>query len=384
MLETLKKRSRSSNLIRAIVSIIVAVALFAFTKFALFDVITGPAKLDITADPATYEGKYVSIDAEFFLNDYVEHTTTTKKKYGGSTTRVDGHSYLAFQTVDDYENQMSTWYFYSVYMDKDEQSSMYTLIDQAWACLEDEEGTTAPPEPLTVKGTWTKMDSQMERYYRESLAELGVTEGEYDIFYFYNLDTSKLGGQDIIFFWVLSAIAVAALLYCVLCVLGLFNHSYIKEINKYLQKDTSASMAAIEQDFNSAHVIGKDLWIGRKWTIYMTGASANILSNKDLIWGYYFQRTGRNSVSEMRLFSKDKKASHISLSEKSTMEALKYYAAEQPQMVVGYTSELDKMYSKDFGSFLNLKYTPAMTAAAADSSYGYAEPYPSTSSTPDI
>ena len=384
MLETLKKRSRSSNIVKAVVSIIIAVGILAFTKFAAFDVITGPTKLDITADPTSYEGKYVSIDAEYFFFDFVEHTTTTKKKYGGSTTRVDGHSYIAFQSVDDYEAQTSTWYFYSVYMDKDEQSAMYDRIDQAWAFWEDESNTTAPPEPLPVKGTWTKMDAQMERYYREGLADLGVTEGELDKFYFYNLDTSKLGGLDIPLFWVLTAVTVGAFLFFLLSVAGIFNNSYIKNINKYLQTDTSASMASIEQDFGTAHTIGKDLWIGRKWTIYMSGSSAYILSNKDLIWGYYYQRTGRNSVSEMRLFSKDKKSSHISLSEKNTMEALKYYAAEQPQMVVGYTSELDKMYSKDFSNFLNLKYTPAMAAATADTGFGYSDPYTSTSSTPDI
>ncbi len=57
---------------------------------------------------------------------------------------------------------------------------------------------------------------------------------------------------------------------------------------------------------------------------------------------------------------------------------------QQTQMVVGYTSELDKMYSKDFSNFLNLKYTPAMAAATADTGFGYSDPYTSTSSTPDI
>ena len=121
MLETLRKKARTSNIWRIVISVIVIVVLLAVTKFAIFDVITGPTELDITADPASYEGKYVTIDAEFFLYDYVEHTTTTTKKYGGSTTTTNGYSYLTFQSVDDYEKGASVWYFYSIYLNKKRQ-----------------------------------------------------------------------------------------------------------------------------------------------------------------------------------------------------------------------------------------------------------------------
>ena len=44
MLETLRKKSRKSNIIRVILSVIAVVALLAISKFAIFDVITGPYK----------------------------------------------------------------------------------------------------------------------------------------------------------------------------------------------------------------------------------------------------------------------------------------------------------------------------------------------------
>ena len=105
MVETLRKKAKKSNMLRVIFSVIGVVILLAVTKFAIFDVLTGPTKLDITQDPATYEGKYVTIDAEYFLYDYIEHTTTTTRKYGGSTTNTNGYSYLVFQSVDDYEKE---------------------------------------------------------------------------------------------------------------------------------------------------------------------------------------------------------------------------------------------------------------------------------------
>ena len=55
MLDILKKKSRKSLTIRAIISIVVVIGLLALTKFAIFDVITGPAELDVTVDPAQYE-----------------------------------------------------------------------------------------------------------------------------------------------------------------------------------------------------------------------------------------------------------------------------------------------------------------------------------------
>lgn len=359
MLETLRKKAKKSNIWRISLSVIGVVILLAITKFAIFDVITGPTRMDITADPSTYEGKYVTIDSDFFLYDYIEHTTTTTKKYGGSTTSTDGYSYIAFQWIDDYENNSSTWYFYSVFLKKDRQQEMNSKIEQAFAYLTDETGQTAPPEPVTVTGVWNKMDSQTERYFRESLAELNITETDYDLFYFYELDTKNIGGMNALLFWVLMAAAALLIVFAILSAVGLFSDSYSKAIQQYLQKDSSVSMATIEEDFNQAQLIGSDVWVGKRWTIYMHGNKAKILANKDLVWGYYFRRTGRNSVSEMRLFTREKNMFGISLSEASTQEALKIYAAEQPHMVIGYTKELEKMYNKDFNAFLGLRYNSA-------------------------
>ncbi|MDE6895688.1 MAG: hypothetical protein K2P43_05825, partial [Lachnospiraceae bacterium] len=53
----------------------------------------------------------------------------------------------------------------------------------------------------------------------------------------------------------------------------------------------------------------------------------------------------------------------ISLSEELTREALQYYGEEQPQMIIGYDAELERMYQKNFPAFLELKYNPAMKEA---------------------
>ena len=53
---------------------------------------------------------------------------------------------LVFQSVADYENQESVWYFYSIYLNKSRQSEMDVKIQQTFDYLNDETGTVAPPE----------------------------------------------------------------------------------------------------------------------------------------------------------------------------------------------------------------------------------------------
>lgn len=368
MLDVLKKKSRKSLTIRAIISIAIVIGLLALTDFAVFDVITGPTELDITAQPERYEGKYVTIDAQNFLTDYVEHTTTTTNtKTGSRSTSVDGNSYIVFNAVDDYENGFSVWYYYSIYMKKDLKTQIYGLIDDTWNYWADETNTVAPPAKLKVTGTWTKLEPQLERYYKETLEEMGIVESDYDVVYLYTIDTSKLGGQSVGFFWACMVAALLLLIYFIINIAGIFSSKYAGNINKYLHNNPSVSLAAIEADFSQAHLVGKKAWVGRKWTVYIEGPKADILSNKELVWGYYFKQTGKYSSSQLRVFNKDKKMFSINLSESEAHEALKYYAEEQPHMVVGYTKELETSFQKNFTEFLNLKYNPAIQAEEVDS-----------------
>lgn len=47
-------------------------------------------------------------------------------------------------------------------------------------------------------------------------------------------------------------------------------------------------------------------------------------------------------------------------------KALKFYGEEQPQMVIGYSKELETCYQKNYDQFLNIKYNPAKNMEQAD------------------
>lgn len=363
MFETLRKRARKTYMWRAGLSLIAVVIILAATKGAIFQLAAGMGGMDITASPEACEGKPVVLDAEFFVVDYVEHTTTTVRDSGSRSTSTNGNSYIAFQSVYENGDEYSVWYFYSLYMKNSKTDMMYEKIEETWEYLNDETGTAMPPAPVKVVGTWSRMEPAMEKYYMDTMSELGIEEGDYDKIYLYTLDTGKLGGVNAMLFWALMAGCVLLIFWFIASVIGCFRKTYEKEIHKYLQKNTAFSIGEIEGDFTTAHPIGKDVWVGKKWTVYMSGPSAKIVQNHDLVWGYYFKRTGKNSVSQMQLYTADKKSIYISLSEELTKEALRYYGEEQPQMIVGYDSELEKMYQKNFPAFLDLKYNPAMKEA---------------------
>lgn len=363
MFETLRKRARKTYLWRVGLSLVGLIIILVATNGAIFQLAAGMGGMDITASPETYEGRAVILDAEFFVTDYVEHTTTTVRDSGSRSTSTDGNSYIAFQSVQNDGEEYSTWYFYSLYMKNSKTDMLYEKINETWEYLNDESGATAPPAPIKVMGTWSRMEPAMERYYTETMNELGIEEGDYDRIYLYTLDTGKLGRVNPYLFWALMAGCVLLIGWFAASVIGCFRKTYEKEIHKYLQKNTAYSIGEIEGDFTTAHPIGKDVWVGKKWTVYMSGASAKIVQNHDLVWGYYFRRTGKNSVSQMQLYTSEKKSIYISLSEELTREALQYYGEEQPQMIIGYDAELERMYQKNFPAFLELKYNPAMKEA---------------------
>ena len=363
MFDTLRKRARNTYMWRMILCIAGTAIILAVTKGAVFELAGSMKGMDITAGPETYEGKAVMLDAEFFVSDYVEHTTTTVRESGSRSTSTDGSSYIAFQSVYNDGDEYSTLYFYSIYMRKSKEDMLYDKIDETWNFLMDESGKTSPPAPVRAMGTWSKMEPAMESYYMDTIREIGIEESEYDKIYLYTLDTGHLGGLNVYLFWGLMGVAILLTFWALTSLIGFFRRTYEKEIHKYLKKNTSCSPGEIEADFTTAHPVGKDIWIGRKWTIYMSGAKARILRNQDLVWGYYFEQTGRGYVSQMKLFTVKKGMICISLSEALTREALLHYADEQPQMVVGYSEELAQLYYRNFPAFLDLKYNPAIKEA---------------------
>ena len=372
MLETLKSYTKKSCIIRIVLMAVIVIGCLAFTRFAIFRVIMGPVKIDMTEDPSKYEGKWVTMDVDFVLTDYVTHSTKTTYQSGGSTTSTDGYSYIAFYPVDDYVSMTSTWYYYSFYMAKKDSSRADSLLDKTYAYYGDQTGTVARPQPITVTGTWTALDGQMLRYYEETLTkDMGYEEDAYNIFLRYTLQSDKIGGVSWGVSIVLNVVAAGALIWGILQAIKLFSNGTEKALEAFISKNPGTSMSHIEADFTAAHKVGNEkVWVGKNWTIYLTGPKVHIFANKNAVWAYYYRRTGRNSVSELRVFMKGENNHFISMSEANAHEVLGQYSNEQPHMVLGYSADLEKTYKKNFQEFLNIKYNPAQQQDPFNNGFG--------------
>lgn len=358
MLNTLKKYTKRNNILMIAVGIIAIVLCFVFTKFAVFDLIQGPQTIDLTADPSQYEGKWVKLDVDYIIADYVEHYTETTRKYGGTSRTTDGNSFICFYAVDDYIHMTSNWYYYSLYVPKGKQDPFYQLIDDTIEYWKDTTGTVAKPEAITVQGTWEKLDGKLKQYYLETLTEdLGMEEDEDDIFLLYTINTDHIGGVEPFDLYLGMGIALLALIFVIVEIVKLCGNGFSKPIRNYLQEHPELDISAIEMDFSMGQQIGKTkVWVGKRWTVYVAGTKARLWDNQEIVWAYYYRQRGRSGVSQLRAFPLEGKMQCINLSEKDAKQILDIYSNEQPHMVVGYSDELQKLYNKDRQAFLNLKY----------------------------
>lgn len=322
----------------------------------------------MTEDPAKYEGKWVTTNIEFLMTDYVEHYTETTYESGAKSTSTDGNSYIAFYSEGDPTVTLPIWYFYSVYLTKSNQEWTDKLMDETWEYWNDVTGEVPLPEPVKVTGTWEKLDGQILNYYLETLEDdMGMVEGPDNIFNCYTIATNKIGGVTQSMIIMFMVVALIALIYIIIQVVKLCGKGYAKAIDEFIAKHPGTNISYIESDFAAARRIGKEkVWIGRNWTIYVTGTKVHIFANGEAIWAYYYRRTGKNAVSQMQVYVLNDKTHYINLSESQTQEAMGYYAAEQPQMVLGYTPDLQKLYKSNLQEFLNLKYTPARQQMSQD------------------
>lgn len=357
MLEILKKKSSKSAFTRIIISIIIIVGCLLITKFSVIDFIKGGTKLAGDFDPAALEGEYVSFDAKYLVEEYVEHTSTNTDTNKTTTT---GNSYIVYDYDDDV--------YFGIYLPYSDQSTAYKLIDESWAWMAGEIDDVSTS--ITVEGTWTPLTGELLTYYDETAALLFDT-ADLDFVLPYYIDSDSINGVSFSTFYILMVIFIIAVIYLIYTIARFLGGSYDKAIKKYLTANPSISLANIEADFMAATVVN-GIRIGKNWTVYITGTRANIFSNRDIVWAYYYKRTGRNSLSQINAYTIQKDTITIPVSESCANQILDLYATEQPHMVTGFSADLEKTYKKDFPAFLNMKYNQAVAAEQYDAVAAFA------------
>lgn len=353
MLEVLKKRVARNLFWRIILSAIVIGGLLIYCGKPLLLLVQGPTPITAGMDYDAAKDTYVSFDAAYVIDEYVrqsEKNTETQKE------TLKNISYFVYFEEDGY--------FFGIELPSSKEEEMEQYMEDTYRWLDGEiEEVSAFKH---VAGTWKELTGQRLQYYQEQISD-DLGEEFLEIALPYYIDSSAVGNRSLVSLYVCLAGLALALLALLWNVIRFCTGSTQKKIKKYLSANQTVSMEHIEADFASAQAISKTLWVGRRWTYNVAGLSAEILENRSLVWGYYYRRTGRYSESTLRLYDTSRKMHGLSASEKEAMAALHVYEQQQPHMVLGYKKELEKMYQKDYQSFLNLRYNrPAEDFSAFD------------------
>lgn len=357
MKETLKKHATKSFIIRTTVVAVILIVSLIFTKVGMIPLLFGGTQIDGTADFDALEGKQVSFDANYICAEYVRRTSTDTDTHRTTLTHV---GYIVW----DYDNDV----MFGVYLPASESSKLDDMIDETWEWLDYEIKEVS--STLHIDGTLRKMEGQELQYFEETIDELLYEEAK-EMVRYYTIDTTQINGLEKGWLAVISAVDMWALIYFIWSLISYLTQGYYRAIKKFLDANPSIQESRMDADFASAVLFQKKIWVGKEWTVYIKGMKAYLMENRKQVWAYYYQRTGRYSVSQIRFFDRDKKNRNIDIPHKMYEEMLKVYQDRQPQMVLGYDKDWEKMYKKNFEEFLNLRYNKVISQVQTEDTYGY-------------
>lgn len=355
MLEEARKQCKKSAKTRIIVCLVLIVIGMAAPLLAPIQFLLGPKKLsgktDLNYD--SYKNKYVEFDIEYVFDYYVETTTKTTKNGKVVSSKKTSYGYVVYNWDDNT--------CFAVELPVKYDDTMNDIMDET---VEYFYYGTKPKTTLKVKGTFEVLKGQELTYYKETLKDLeDAIPGITDASVMYKLTADTVNGIKTDFVYLIY-VAVAILIIVILyTVIRMKTGAADSKLKKFLTANAGITEEQVGSDMNSATRIGKTVWAGKRFTVWTVGLYMYIINNKNLVWAYYFQRTGRNAVSQVRTFNKDHKMVAINLSKELSNQLLSAYQETQPQMVLGYKKELEKQYNKDFSGFLNLRYNQAQNAA---------------------
>lgn len=346
MLEELKKRYQKYTLKKTVICVIIAIALLAVSKFGIFTIFKGPIELTGEWNPEELEGKYVTLEVDWVLATFAEETSTNTKTNVTTTTSV---CYIG----EYYHEPTNFGMFYGIKVSNGNREGLEEILNQVY-----DDAVNEVSGRQRITGTLEKMNGEMLQYYDEVIEEVfGAEYLGYAVPY--AIMDEEVKGVDIVLVYLLSSFAAIALIVAVLGLLGMVTGKHDKYMKKFLESHPRVSMTGLEADFSHGKRIGKKIIAGRKYTFYQSGPCMKVVEQKDIIWAYYFSRSGRYSQSLVRTFNIRKEQVDINASKADAEELLQYYATNAPQMVVGYDKELEKCYKKEFEVFLSYRYKQA-------------------------
>ncbi len=350
MLSLLKKKGKRLALSRTLIIFLAIAGYLFYSDFALLKFLSGPIPLE-EISVADYKNQYVITEMSLSLGAYMDTVSTDADTKISTTVNSD---YL----IPTNENKLM-----GVSLTKAELETANQIVNETYDWLN--EVIEYPSTTLEIKGTIQEIPADEWFYLKSFMEYLQYPPEEIDAwatpYVIKHGNIGKLNKNAVIFSAVLAA---AMLLFAVYTLARAFTGSYQKSITNYLDINPAVSLKTLESDFAGAALVGKEIWVGNRWMIYLDGATAKIADNKETVWAYFREHTVINrgipqKYLSVELFDINKKQRTVKVKKKADAdEILQLLAENHSHIVIGYSTELENCFKKEFDKFLTISYSP--------------------------
>ena len=301
----------------------------------------GAKPLTAETDLSDMVGKYVSWEAKYPVDEYMETTKTTKVNGVSAGTKKDRSSWLVLD--EDWGICLSIEIPYKRY---DE------MVDQAEAFYDAlEQNKEFPTTGLKVSGTLEILEGEDLSYFKSVARHLDLDMDTV----VYHISDGRIHGESLSNIYGITAFGSMFILLAMFILVKTLKDSPKKLIKEYLTANPSVTMADLENDFSCARNLGKVI-IGMKWT-FSAKLNKLLLDNSQIIWVHTGSKRYKQSISFYVWWEMvDGSTQQVSLSSaKKCTEVMEYYNRFS-HILTGNSSEYAYLLRDDREALLNLKY----------------------------
>lgn len=351
-MKQLKKKSLKSILPLLILFWgIAAFGLYSGISGLITNYITEPTPMESVDFSGDIEGLYVSGPVYVIYDWYCE-------EYEGSKT-----------TAREYIIDADEQYYICLLADNaSEMADANKLMEATYAYYDGEDdGTLIYESQYEIKGTIKKIPSESLDYLHEFIGWNEMDSATRATFLPYYIDVNNLGSGE------MDSVIAATVVGVLFLVIGLvffimwLKGSYQKSIKKYIESSASPDMAKERVEYflaNTEEING--LRYNRDFICGNQNGTIAFGEMSKLCWVYlhttthkrYFITVGKSYALMLGFTDGSIQAAGMK-NEKIARDHMQQLSAICPQVVFGYSDDLEKMFRKDMSGFLNLRYNQA-------------------------
>lgn len=344
------KKLRMGQIMDSLWIILVCLAMggFMFWKMGpgLVTLIKGTEPLTAEKELSEMEGRYVTWEVAYPVDEYMETTKTTKvngvstggpKKYRSSWIVIDGDRGICLSVevpAKRFDEMMA------------QSDAFFDSIDA---------GTDLKDGGVQVEGSLDILEGEDLRYFKQMANSYDFPVEDV----VYHIRDGSVYGETKTNIYGISASGTFFILIALFILAKTLNNSAKKLVDQYLSAHPGVTMEQLEQDFAAAQEINK-VWVGKRWTFSpKMGPDSKhlIFDNDQLIWVHSGSvRRGRsiNFYVWWNLIDGSERQVSLSSEKKCTQVMEKYN--QFAHVVVGNNPEYGSLLRNDKQAFLDLKY----------------------------